>query len=246
MDPFLLSPLSFCPSRFFNSFCSGEKLFEESWSNNFLFNRRFNDTRSLCLNQPVLEQFSALTLSVEISSRRPLPGLIIASELCHLILFNCFLQTNYSDAGLNRFVRREFFPFTGYVNLPFDTIKPSVFMTGFSWGHLTDLNLTDFRIRVLNSTFVSKIRTDLLPLKNSIRIFETNSYSTTSNLRLENYQRRNVILREIFVNQLHFEELDQYQLTAAKFDSRDGFHYAGVPRAMSVIISLNLMCKSRP
>jgi hypothetical protein len=36
------------------------------------------------------------------------------------------------------------------------------------------------------------------------------------------------VLRDIFVNQLGFEELDQYQLTAAKLDTRDGIHYAGV------------------
>jgi hypothetical protein len=115
-------------------------------------------------------------------------------------------------------------------------------MTGFSWGHLTDLNMTDFHLRVLNSNFVSDVRNELLPLKGLVKIFESASYTTA--LPLENYRRRNVVLRDVLVNQLHFEELDQHQLTAAKLDSQDRIHYAGVPRAMSVIISLNLMCNS--
>jgi hypothetical protein len=115
-------------------------------------------------------------------------------------------------------------------------------MTGFSWAHFTDLNMTDFRLRVMNSTFVSDVRNELLPLKDLIKIFESTSYTTA--FPLENYRRRNVVLRDVLVNQFHFEELDQHQLTAAKLDSQDGLHYAGVPRAMSVIISLNLMCNS--
>jgi hypothetical protein len=116
-------------------------------------------------------------------------------------------------------------------------------MTGFSWAHFTDLNMTDFRLRVLNSTFVSQIRAELLPLKKTvIKIFET--ASSFYHFPLESYRRRNAVLRDVFVNQLGFEELDQYQLTAAKLDAQDGLHYSGVPRAMSVIISLNLMCKS--
>jgi hypothetical protein len=121
-----------------------------------------------------------------------------------------------------------------------------VFSTGFSWAHFTDLNLTDFRLRIMNSTLVSKIQSDLLSdnkmMTSSIRIFESSSHTTR--LPLENIQRRTVILRDVFVNQLDFLELDQYQLTAGKFDTFDGVHYVGVPRAMSVIISLNLMCQS--
>jgi hypothetical protein len=98
----------------------------------------------------------------------------------------------------------------------------------------------------MNSTLVSKIQSDLLSdnkmMTSSIRIFESSSHTTR--LPLENIQRRNVILRDVFVNQLDFLELDQYQLTAGKFDTFDGVHYVGVPRAMSVIISLNLMCQS--
>jgi hypothetical protein len=52
-----------------------------------------------------------------------------------------------------------------------------------------------------------------------------------------------VILKDLFVNQLHLEELDEYQLTASKLDATDRIHFAGVPRLMSVIIALNLICK---
>jgi hypothetical protein len=116
-------------------------------------------------------------------------------------------------------------------------------MTGFSWGHLTDLNMTDFRLRVLNSTFVTDIRDNLLPLKKPvIKIFETSSFTTR--FTLESYRRKNTVLRDIFVNQLDFEELDQHQLTAGKLDCYDRMHYSGIPRVMSVMISLNLMCQS--
>jgi hypothetical protein len=125
-------------------------------------------------------------------------------------------------------------------------------MTGFAWAHLTDLNMTDFRHRVLHSKLLFDIKEMILSSQEgktnakmktkSIEIFESSSYSTR--FPLENLRRRNVVLRDIFVNHLQFEELDQYQLTAGKLDSHDALHYAGVPRVMSVLISLNLMCKS--
>jgi hypothetical protein len=94
----------------------------------------------------------------------------------------------------------------------------------------------------MNSGLVADVRNELLYLKNCIKILETPSYPTTV-YSLERIRRRNIVLRDIFVNQLGFEELDQHQLTAGKLDTRDNLHYAGVPRVMSVIISLNLMCK---
>lgn len=136
---------------------------------------------------------------------------------------------------------KEFFPLTRNSRFLFETIKPSILMTGFAWAHLTDLNMTDFRLRVLNSRLLFDLQSELLSLPKSVKIFESSSYSTR--FPLENLRRRNRVLRDIFVNQLQFEELDQHQLTAGKLDSHDSLHYAGVPRAMSVIISLNLMCK---
>jgi hypothetical protein len=115
-------------------------------------------------------------------------------------------------------------------------------MTGFSWAHFTDLNMTDFRLRVLNSTFLSQIRDSVLLLKETIKIFEATSYTTS--FALEGCLRRNTVLKDLFVNKFGFDELDQNQITAGKLDGHDGLHYAAIPRTMSVIISLNLMCKS--
>jgi hypothetical protein len=147
-------------------------------------------------------------------------------------------------------MRKQYFPISNHSHIPFQQIKPSLFMTNFAWAHLTDLNMTDFTSRVLNSAFVSNLRQDLLPLQKkrqgrqrTIQIFETSSYTTM--FPAEGYRRRNLILREVFVNQLHLEELDEYQITAGKLDSHDRIHFAGVPRFMSVIISLNLICKPK-
>jgi hypothetical protein len=141
-------------------------------------------------------------------------------------------------------MKKELSPFINYAHIPFKSIKPtpSIFMTGFAWAHLTDLNMTDFRLRIMKSTFLSDIQKELIPLKNTVQIFESASYTTR--FSLEAYRRRNAVMRDIFVNQLHFEEFDQHQLTAGKLDCLDGLHYGGVPRAMSVMIALNLMCKS--
>jgi hypothetical protein len=147
-------------------------------------------------------------------------------------------------------MKREYTPLSQYSPIPFQRFQPDIFMTGFSWGHLTDVNMTNFRLRIMNSPFLSNIQQDLLLVngnsegkgkgKDLIKIFQTNSYSNLYSL--ESFRRRNFVLKEIFVNQLGFEELDEYQITAAKLDSQDRIHYAGVPRVMSVIISLNLMC----
>lgn len=140
-------------------------------------------------------------------------------------------------------MKKEYFPISNYSSIPFQESQPSVFITDFSWAHLTDLNLTDFYLRVSNSTFIANLRNDLFTLpKKTIKIFETSSYTTL--FPLENYRRRNLVLRELFVNHLQMEELDEYQLTAGKLDARDRIHYAGVPRYMSMMISLNLICKS--
>jgi hypothetical protein len=147
-----------------------------------------------------------------------------------------------SGGEFQRYVKSLFYPLTGYSHIPFKDIKPTIFSTGFSWAHFTDLNLTDFRLRIMNSGLVTDIQNELLPMKNCIKIFETPSYPTTV-YSLERIRRRNIVLRDVFVTQLRFEELDQHQLTAGKLDTRDYLHYAGVPRVMSVIISLNLMCK---
>ena len=138
-------------------------------------------------------------------------------------------------------MKKEYFPMSNYSHIPFQETKPSIFVTGFGWAHLTDLNMTDFSSRVSNSLFISNLRHDLLPLQKTISIFESSSYTTL--FPLESYQRRNLILRDVFIDQLHLEELDQYQLTAGKLDTRDRIHFAGVPRFMSVMISLNLICK---
>jgi hypothetical protein len=152
---------------------------------------------------------------------------------------------------------KEFFPISNHSDLPFLETKPSIFFLNFAWAHLTDPNLTDFTSRVLNSTFLSDLRRFLLPLQKKespkqtqqqqqqqqqmIQIFETSSYTTV--MSAEGYRRRNMILRDLFVNQLHLKELDEYQITAGKLDAYDRIHFAGVPRFMSVIIALNLICK---
>jgi hypothetical protein len=139
-------------------------------------------------------------------------------------------------------MKQEFFPFTRYSRLPLKDINPSIFTIGFSWAHLTDLNITDFRQRVSHSKIMANIRQDVLPLTETIKIFQTSTYATK--VSLEPVRRRNTVLRDLFVNQLHFHELDEYQLTATKFEAFDGLHYKGVSRYMSVMISLNLMCRS--
>jgi hypothetical protein len=148
---------------------------------------------------------------------------------------------NFTNDYFQSLMKKEFFPISNYCRIPLQEMQPSIFMTDFSWAHLTDLNLTDFYFRISNSTFLSNLRHDLPSLQATIQIFESSSYTTM--FSLESYRRRNLILRDVFLNQLHLEELDQYQLTAGKLDKRDRIHYSGVPRFMSVVISLNLICK---
>lgn len=138
-------------------------------------------------------------------------------------------------------MKQEFFPFTRFSSLPLTKINPSIFTIGFSWAHLTDLNMTDFHHRIIHSEIVKNIRQDLLPLTETIKIFQSSTYATK--VSLEPLRRRNNVLRNLFVKQLHFRELDEYQLTATKFEAPDGLHYKGVSRYMSVMISLNLMCQ---
>jgi hypothetical protein len=164
--------------------------------------------------------------------------LLVLPSLCDLL--SPLPQIISSDCGIQSIMKQEFFPFTRYSPLPLKEINPSIFTTGFSWAHLTDLNMTDFQQKLFHSKIVRNLQQDLLPLTETVKIFQSSTHATK--VSLEPIRRRNKVLRDLFVNQLHFQELDEYQLTATKFEAPDGLHYKGVSRYMSVIISLNLMC----
>jgi hypothetical protein len=50
------------------------------------------------------------------------------------------------------------------------------------------------------------------------------------------------ILKDIFVQELGFAHLDMFEITKAKLDYLDGWHWGGVVPRMNAMILLNMMC----
>lgn len=52
------------------------------------------------------------------------------------------------------------------------------------------------------------------------------------------------IMKDVFVNELGFAHLDMYEISKAKLDFFDGWHWGGVVTRMNAMILLNMMCHS--
>jgi hypothetical protein len=178
-----------------------------------------------------------------------------------------------NDDGFESILIRDFDPFAKKLKSPLPSLhNPFVFLTNFASAHLTShVNMTDFSFQIFHSQLYSQLvslrkqqreaeaETETETEVPSVPIFATVPFTTESSL--ENLLRRNVILRKIFVEKemekklaggqggeerlrsLQFRELDLFQLTAGKLEMEDRIHFTGVPMAMSVVISLNLMCQ---
>jgi hypothetical protein len=50
------------------------------------------------------------------------------------------------------------------------------------------------------------------------------------------------ILKDIFVQELGFLHLDMFEITRARVDFVDGWHWGGVVPQMGAMVLLNLLC----
>ncbi len=127
---------------------------------------------------------------------------------------------------------------------------PDVYITNAALAHSPAIDRETFFHYFRNSTAVKFWKDNKHSTAVAKKIYQTardmqGKRNVGDGWSAETFRQTNQALKEIYVHELKFLELDEWLLTAAKILTEpDGWHFGGLPKLMEAMIYLNMLCNN--